>query len=323
MLLPVKAQMNGRRKHVAALLIAVSTLCAGLASAVPASATAPGPVADAAKPSPGPKAKSPKTNLTAYPKLTDAQLAARSAQERKEAAVSSETEPSIDVTTTETLADGQVRVDSYSPAPGVTSDQLADSLRKAGKKDVQVSRHEPEQQTKSDIQPLAASDCSYGQARSVTCPVSYWTNMTRANPVVAFNDRSGAAWPTNDAVYKWNRTPNIDSWYYWNYCPQFSNVHCVDVDSANYGATGWQGHTTRYYVPPTYGRIVSAHVELNDFYSVAGTSYNHIVTHELGHALGLGHNMWSGDLMYPIVNMREDIGGENPELLRSIYSIDR
>ncbi|MGH3860803.1 hypothetical protein [Actinokineospora sp.] len=37
----------------------------------------------------------------------------------------------------------------------------------------------------------------------------------------------------------------------------------------------------------------------------------------------LGHNQWPGDVMYFQANMREDIGGENPALLASIYSIYR
>ncbi|MFC4116544.1 M57 family metalloprotease [Nonomuraea zeae] len=318
----------GRKKYAAVLLVVMPALSTEFLAAPPASAAHTQEVitrsaeADPVLPDPGSKAKSPRMNVSAYPKLTDQELADRVARDRKADSGSSEAGPSTDVTSAETLPDGRVRVDLYTPAPGVTAEQLAASLQAEGKKNVQVARHIAAE-ADSDVEALAPGDCTYGQAHSVTCPVSYWTNMGRVNPVVAFNDHSGAAWPTDNAVYKWNRTPNIDSWYYWNYCPQYENVHCVDVHSANYGATNWYGHTTRYYIPPTYGRMLGAHIELNDYYGQNGTTYNHVVTHEMGHALGLGHNDWGNDVMYTTVNMREDIGGENPELLRSIYSIDR
>jgi hypothetical protein len=317
-----RTNIQRRGKYVAAAVIALSVV---ISLASPGSVTAApqedGRSRGSALPDPGRKAASPVTNLADYPKLTTDQLADRVSRDRTARGAAPATEPTLDVISTQTLPDGTVRVDTYTPAPGVTAEQLAASLREQGKVNVVVDRHVATEQT--DPHAAGADDCSYGQARSVTCPVSYWTNMTRANPVVVFNDHAGAQWPTDNAVYKWNTTPNIDSWYRWNYCPQYENVHCVDVHSANYGATGWYGNTTHYYVPPLYGRIVGAHVELNDYYGTPGTTRNAVVTHELGHALGLGHNMWSGDVMYYANGPREDIGGENPALLASIYSVTR
>lgn len=306
------APRRRRRTLAAALLVAISALSVSLAVALPAAAEG----AD-----PGPKAKSPQTDLTAFPKLTTEQLATKAGQERAERAKNpAGATGGSDVISTESLPDGSVRVDTYTPVPGVSPEQLVESLRKQGVKDVRVDRHD-------DVTAQAPSDCAWGQARSVTCPVSYWTNSGHHNPVVLFNDLSDYRWPTNNAVYKWNQTPNIDSWYKynatWDECNPHSSIHCVEVKSGNYGATGWLGHTTRYYIPPNHGRLIGAKVELNNSYGVPGTTYDHVVTHELGHALGLGHNMWSGDVMYTSANMREDIGGENPMMLASIYSIDR
>ncbi|MFC4586359.1 matrixin family metalloprotease [Sphaerisporangium corydalis] len=271
------------------------------------------------------KAGSPETNLAAYPKLTDEQIAEKVAAERAERAKTPvDTTPIVDVTATESLPDGTVRVDTYTPAQGMAPEKLAASLRKEGKQNVKVTSHAPESHTKSDVGTAGADDCSYGQARTVTCPVSYWRNLGRGNPVVMFSDYSSAAWPTDAAVYKWNVVPNIDSWYrYGGHCDVLNDAFCVNVYSADYGDNGWWGRTTHYYIPPYYGAIIKAEVELNDHPNLTAAQHNSTVIHELGHVLGLGHNMWSGDVMYAYTPYRQDIGGENSAMLASIYSVYR
>ncbi|MER5650738.1 matrixin family metalloprotease [Streptosporangium sp. NPDC002524] len=271
------------------------------------------------------KAGSPETNLAAYPKLTDEQIAGQVARERAERAKApANTTPVMDVTATETLPDGTVRVDTYTPAQGVAPERLAASLRREGKKNVKVTSHAPESRTEPGVGAAAASDCAYGQARTVTCPVSYWRNLGRSNPVVMFSDYSSAAWPTDAAVYKWNVVPNIDSWYrYGGHCDVLNDAFCVNVYSADYGDTGWWGRATHYYVPPNHGAIIGAEVHLNDAPNLTAAQRGSTVIHELGHVLGLGHNMWSGDVMYAYAPSRQDIGGENSALLQSIYSVYR
>lgn len=276
------------------------------------------------------KANSPETNLAAYPKLTDEQIAEKVAQERAERAKAPvNTTPVMDVTATESLPDGIVRVDIYTPAQGVTPEQLAASLRREGKQNVKVTAHAPESHTsgshtKSDVGTAAASDCAYGQARTLTCPVSYWQNLGRGNPVVMFSDYSSAAWPTDSAVYKWNVVPNIDSWYrYGGHCDVLNDAYCVNVYSANYGNTGWWGRATYYHFLSNSGALIGAEVRLNDYPNLTAAQRNSTVIHELGHVLGLGHNMWSGDVMYAYEPFRQDIGGENSAMLQSIYSVYR
>jgi Matrixin len=324
----VKHSMHRRNKFAVAM--AMAGLSLSIVSAVPASATsAPvgvaGALATDRSPEPGSKARSPRTNLSAYPKLTKEQLAQKVAAENKERAERPPvTGHSPDVISRETLADGRLREEIYTPAPGVTPEQLADMLRKQGKQHVEVARHDEPSQSQSDIGAAGADDCAYGWARTITCPVSYWDNLNRPDPLVVISDYSGLAWPTDNAVYKWNAVPNIEVWYqYQAWCDPYGDRHCVDVYSGNYGATGWLGRATRYYIPPNYGSFLSAKVDLNEYYPLTNTTHNHVVTHELGHVLGLGHNTWSGDVMYPSGSSREDIGGENAVLLASLYSVYR
>jgi hypothetical protein len=274
-------------------------------------------------PTPGSKATSPLTNLADYPKFTEAELAAATSKERAErAAAAAEADPLVEVTSQEKLPDGRIRVATYTLVPGADPEKFAASLRAQGKKNVQLVRHVPASPTASDLQPMASTDCSYGQARTLSCPNSWWTNLGRRNPVVLFNDHSGAAWPTTNAVSKWNQTPNIDSWYTWNNCNQ-SSVHCVNVTSGSYGQGDWIGYTETTWYWGTSGSMFNAYVYLNDSYPPTNFTRNNVVTHELGHVLGLGHNQWSGDVMWWKANMREDIGGENAALLAQVYSVDR
>jgi hypothetical protein len=268
---------------------------------------------------PGAKAKAPATDLAAYPKLTDKQLAAMRSSTTKDAAAA--TAEAATVQSVEVTAAG-TSVTIYDPAPGDTPEALADKLRAQGKTSVRVIRSA----ATGGVSTKAAGDCSYGSARTWSCPVSFWRNQGWEDPYVRFNDHSGSSWPVSKVVPKWNTVQNIDSEYRWNSCPAVSGSRCIDVFSGNYGAV-WTGRTTLYYASGSYGAFSNsgAMVQLNDYYDSAsiGGTRNNTATHELGHALGLGHNTYSNDVMYAYANKREDLGGENPVMLASVYSVTR
>jgi hypothetical protein len=266
----------------------------------------------------GGKATSPPTDLVHYPKLTQAGLDELVAQDRAtQAAQPGSGEVAKDVVSVETSPDGTMAVTQYTPAPGVTPEALADMLRQQGIQGVEVLAPEP-----AGPEVEHYDDCALGQARTIHCLPYYWLNNGYANPIVRFVDHSGVNWPVDNAVYQWNAVPEIDSWYYWSQCPYMAGARCVHVRSGMYGNTGWIG-LAHYEIDFWTHHFTenASYIKLNDYYTPP--SRLNIALHEIGHILGLGHNLWSGDCMYQHANSRNDIGGENYYLLNSVYSITR
>jgi hypothetical protein len=185
------------------------------------------------------------------------------------------------VTAVEALPDGSTRVTFWEPAPGVTAQQLHRRLQARRVQGLQ-----------NPLAALAAAPatCALGTARTAFCPQVRWATNGHEDPQVYFVDHTTAAWPVSAAVPVWNQAQNVDSYYRWNTCPTLAGVHCVHVNSANYGDTEWLGETSIRF--DAARNLIDGQVEVrfNNFHTTTAARKRKTVCHELGHALGLGHS---------------------------------
>jgi hypothetical protein len=204
-------------------------------------------------------------------------------------------------TTTATAGDGGsvyatskakdgTRVDTiYDPAPGVTPANLAASLRATGIAAKAVAPTQPG---------TAKAACSYGSARTWGCPMARWPVNSNGGRAVYFLDHTSRAWPVQTAASYWDRTRGLSVNYRWysRGCPPASVGGCVKVRSANYGATGWTGQTSRSVTSSNV--IAYAATKLNDYYRGSPAEHRNTACHEMGHVLGLDHNHSSSSCLY-------------------------
>ena len=276
-----------------------------------------------------PKAFASDTDYGHYPKLVGpADGAAQSHTPQKDASDDS-VYAIVKTSATES------KVDAYDPVPGESKQSLYTQLKSqnvAGliNPDTDMPDSAPPGTTKEDayqmIDPGGAggSDCwADGYARG---ECAAWKNNGYAHPQIYFIDHSSSQWPVAAATYKWNQAHGIDSVYRWGTCPSIRGIHCVPVNSGNYGKTGWEGHTTWYH---SGSIMTSAHIYLNTWYNGQVASYlghasAHTACHEEGHALGLNHNHFYTSCMYPDAQAGSTVPtGQDFSLLSTIYSIRR
>ena len=276
-------------------------------------------------PNPGAKAQSPATDLANHPK---------GSLEKAPPVVGPPGASEIfDVIEEVPHTDGTTSVGIYTPATGISVDQLAASLRSAGHSRVAVHRR-PASTTGSTLQAAAVNpnECTLGSATSLAvgnpfCPMpNFWQNEGFANPHVRFNDHTGSAWPVNTAVFDWNTANGINSYYAFNSCPFQAGARCVDIFEINNSGVSWVGFTFYNYNTSSHAYIDnSMHIEVNDFYPFSANPPRKTIEHEMGHALGLGHESNTSSVMYFIPAQGGlSTGGPNDfTFLANLYSIGR
>lgn len=111
-------------------------------------------------------------------------------------------------------------------------------------------------------------------------------------------------------VQHWNQSVVIDLFWTQSACPR----HCVPVRRGNYGATAWVGRTTYSYWPST-NEFASGTMEirLNDYYA---PWKRNLACHEIGHALGLGHNSAQSSCLWHANQQREFPNADDWSTLR-------
>lgn len=213
-----------------------------------------------------------------------------------------------DVYAMSTGADGTTTLRIYRPAPGVSTSALRARLAAQGVAGIVNPAAAP-----------AALSCGFGTASTLTCPPVKWSRNGFNHPQVYFLDHTSAAWPLTAVVPNWNLAHGVDSWYRWfaNGCPG-GGRHCVNVYNANYGNTGWTGQTTLQW---SNGFFVDGGVftQLNDFYGGSAAEHRNTTCHELGHVLGLAHNVSTSSCLWFARTSQQTPNSDDFNMLASIY----
>jgi hypothetical protein len=187
-----------------------------------------------------------------------------------------------------TFADGTGQMTTWDVAPGSTAARLHRALQAQGV----AGLVDPAVAGSAE---LAAADCpidgAYAWGRRCGVNQVRWASLY---PTVHMMDHTGAGWPVTNVVVDWDRTWAVHPVYHW-YTSYNCTTNCVHLHNYNYGDTEWIGRAILYFSGII---ITSGMVQLNDYH--ADTSWERRVTacHEMGHTLGLDHNLFKTSCMY-------------------------
>lgn len=124
-----------------------------------------------------------------------------------------------------------------------------------------------------------------------------WVHGPHTFGSVQVEDHTGDFWPVTASTSSWG------SGYHYGRC---YNSQCVRVYETDDGDNGVVGETYYDSHQTSAGqRFSSVTIYMNDFYGrqYSSTQRQEAITHELGHALGLGHDSGSGrGVMYSYVD---------------------
>jgi hypothetical protein len=120
----------------------------------------------------------------------------------------------------------------------------------------------------------------------------HWAKKTRTGKLILNFDstRLGSKWDpyTEYLIGKWEAAGTPFRLQIISPKPNYNlSLQTVVVASANYGATGWYGHTLLRYKD----HLTVVYIFLNDYYPQNRNTKLHVYCQEIGHALGLEHNV--------------------------------
>ncbi|MEO6503802.1 MAG: matrixin family metalloprotease [Jatrophihabitantaceae bacterium] len=287
---------------IAAMLTATAVGYIGTGTSVADPARSPG-VSD--------KTTAPATDLGDHPKrpVSTPDPAKWGAPRAEQAVIASSTQ-----------ADGSVSVTMYTPVKGSSPAVLYRLLKSQGvpglKDPATPTTPAASERDSTAVTMAGLAACRYGSAQLIRCPTDsdvahqvHWANGCCTDPQVWFVDHTSSSWPISASTTTWNQSVGIDSSYKYGSCPGYTGQHCVDVTSRNAGCSGWQGQTSWSYYPTNYN-LVNVSIELNDYnglctvngvqydYNKTSYGYRNAACHEMGHALGMGHNSLTGSCLY-------------------------
>jgi hypothetical protein len=285
------------------------TVATVLLSPISASAVPP-------KSAPPAKAQAPATDLKDYPKKPAPHV--DPARWGRASALA-------DVYTMVKLKNGLIKMTIYTGPPGMTAATMYAELKARGVPGL-LNPAIPALRTVTPDTVNHLTSCKYGTAQTILCPTDTtlshqirWADGCCAHPQVWFVDHTGSQWPVTSSTYEWNTAHGVDSLYVWATCPGYSGQYCINVSDANYGCnlgytgSAFTGYTTYTWNPTTY-YTTAANIQLNDYQGLCagpgGTSYNlyknadgyrQMACHEMGHALGMGHNSSTDSCINPYI----------------------
>ncbi|MDQ2851502.1 MAG: hypothetical protein M3Y49_12350 [Actinomycetota bacterium] len=134
---------------------------------------------------------------------------------------------------------------------------------------------------------------------------------------VSVEDHTSGAWPVKTAVATWG------SGLYYRSCG--TSNQCVKVSEKNQGDTGQIAITSQSWTQDAKGKthFTPLTITINSYYNTRTTAAvrSQVVTHELGHALGLGHDTWNDVMNADGVHSYNVVSPQEREELRNIYGV--
>ncbi|GIH02314.1 hypothetical protein Rhe02_03810 [Rhizocola hellebori] len=147
-------------------------------------------------------------------------------------------------------------------------------------------------------------ECSIGgaYAHGQLCGVNRvrWSGW---HPTIYFIDYTGADWPVYEAAVVWNQSTALNVGYRGPWACPGPGYNCVDVNALNYyddcGPSAppntWVGCTDYTISGLT---IVDANIRIDTGFTSNLANNQKVTCHEMGHALGLDHNVWNDSCLY-------------------------